>query len=51
MQETYTYEILKNSLNQEIIKRTDSEGKELYIPTDLSNTDYQTYKKQLEESE
>ena len=39
----YTYEIYKNSQDDDVIKRTDSDGKVWFIPTDPANADYQAY--------
>jgi hypothetical protein len=38
-----TYEIVKNSLDQDIIKRTNEDGSVSWIPTDPANSDYQAY--------
>jgi len=45
----YTYNIItaKGSIS---LKRTDENGEICWIPTDESNSDYQTYLKWLEES-
>ena len=43
----YTYKIIETSSGQ-VIKRTDSEGNEAWIPTDPANSDYQEYLAQLE---
>jgi hypothetical protein len=43
----YTYEVMQQVTGQ-AIKRTDSEGKECWIPTDPANSDYQEYLAQLE---
>jgi hypothetical protein len=37
-----TYEIIE-TLNSQIIKRTDADGTEFWIPKDLANSDYQAY--------
>jgi hypothetical protein len=37
------YEIVKNSLDQDIIKATNEEGVVFWIPCDLGNSDYQRY--------
>ena len=39
------YEIVKNSLEQDIIVKTEDDGKVWWIPTDESNSDYQAYLK------
>jgi hypothetical protein len=38
-----TYETITNALGTDLIKRTDADGKESYIPIDPSNSDYQAY--------
>jgi hypothetical protein len=38
-----TYEIVKNSFDQDILKRTDEDGKVWWIPMDEANSDYQRY--------
>jgi hypothetical protein len=43
----YTYEV-KQTFEGEVIKRTDSEGNEAWIPLDPANSDYQAYLAQLE---
>lgn len=43
--EKYIYEIIENGF----IKRTDEQGKEWFIPTDESNSDYQAYLASLED--
>jgi hypothetical protein len=37
------YQIIKTSLDQDIILRTDEDGKTWCIPTDPANSDYQAY--------
>ena len=44
----YTYEVIEN-YNGQVIKRTDSEGNEAWVPQDPANTDYQAYLAQLEQ--
>ena len=44
----YTYEIIE-TFSGEVIKRTDSEGNEAFIPTDPANSDYQAYLAQLDQ--
>jgi hypothetical protein len=39
----FTYEIVKNEFQAEILKRTDADGKEWWIPMDEANSDYQRY--------
>ena len=46
----YTYEIVEN-YNCQVIKRTDQEGNQAFIPTDPANTDYQEYLASLEATE
>jgi hypothetical protein len=46
----YKYEIVEN-YNGQVIKRTDQEGNQAFIPTDLANSDYQAYLAQLEAEE
>ena len=44
------YEINKTSLGEDVIKRTDEDGKVWWIPLDPANSDYQAYLKDLEEN-
>lgn len=44
------YNFIKNSTDQDLLVRTDEDGKEWFIPLDLANSDYQAYLKWLEES-
>jgi hypothetical protein len=39
----YIYEVIENSYGGKIIKRTDYSGKEVWIPLDQSNSDYNIY--------
>ena len=39
----YTFEIVKTIDGGEVIKRTDSEGNEAWIPCDPTNSDYAAY--------
>ena len=39
----YTYEEITNELGTKVIKRTDQDGEETWIPCDLANSDYQAY--------
>jgi hypothetical protein len=49
---TYTYEeITDPTFNTKTIKKTDADGKEYWIPTDLGNSDYQRYLRWLEDPE
>jgi hypothetical protein len=45
-----TYEIITNELGDELITRTDSDGKVWTIPADENNSDYQAYLASLDES-
>jgi hypothetical protein len=47
----YTYEIIMSDHGSEIIKRTNAEGKESWIPLDPANSDYQAYLASLENLE
>jgi hypothetical protein len=47
----YQYQIIKDEFNAEVIKRADSEGKVLWIPTDPENSDYAEYLASLEATE
>jgi hypothetical protein len=38
-----TYEIVKNAFFSDMIKKTDEDGNECWIPTDPVNPDYQAY--------
>ena len=38
----YTYEVIKSEEGS-VVKRTDPEGKEAWIPTDPANSDYAEY--------
>jgi hypothetical protein len=44
----YTYEVVTEELST-IIKRTDENGVEAWIPTDPANSDYQAYLASLDE--
>jgi hypothetical protein len=44
-----TYEIITNELGDELITRTDSDGKVWTIPADEGNADYQAYLASLDE--
>lgn len=46
----YNYQVVVNIYGGEIIKRTDADGKESWIPVEPANSDYQTYLKSLEET-
>jgi len=39
----YTYEVIENSQGENIIKRTDANGVESWIPSDLGNKDFVAY--------
>lgn len=43
MEQNYTYEVVEN-----MIKRTDADGNEAWIPTDPANSDYAAYLASLE---
>jgi hypothetical protein len=38
-----TYEIVKNSFNQDILKKTNEDDTVWWIPCDPANSDYQAY--------
>jgi len=38
-----TYEVIINDVGQEVIKRTDADGKIWWIPAVEENSDYQAY--------
>jgi len=39
----YTYEVITSDFGGQVIKRTDENGLVAWIPTDLTNSDYQRY--------
>jgi hypothetical protein len=39
----YTYEVITSQFGVEVIKRTDKNGLETWIPLDPANSDYQVY--------
>ena len=43
-----TYEVIINDVGQEVIKRTDADGKIWWIPAVEANSDYQAYLKRDE---
>jgi hypothetical protein len=45
----YTYEVITTAYGSEVIKRTDADGNEAWIPTDPANSDYAEYLASLEE--
>jgi len=45
-----TYEIMDFILGGQILKRTDEDGAEWFIPIDPANSDYQAYLKSLDEA-
>jgi hypothetical protein len=47
MENTYTYEEVTTGLSA-MIKRTDADGNEAWIPTDPANSDYAAYLAWLE---
>ncbi len=44
------YEIIKTPFGGEMLKRTDEDGQEWFIPNDPANSDYQAYLKSLNEA-
>ena len=44
------YEEITNELGSTLIKRTDPDGKEWFIPIDPTNSDYQRYLEHLTEN-
>jgi hypothetical protein len=42
------YEIIKKEYTEDVIKRTDVDGKIYWIPLDPANSDYQAYLASLE---
>lgn len=44
----FSYEVISTALGGEVIKRTDADGNEAWIPTDPANSDYQAYLATLE---
>jgi hypothetical protein len=50
MANNYLYEIIETEMGGEVIKRTDADGNEAWIPTDPANSDYAQYLASLEES-
>ena len=38
-----TYEIYQNSMGEDYVKAIFEDGREMYIPNDPTNSDYQTY--------
>lgn len=47
---TSVYEIYQNSLGNDVLKRTDANGKVWFIPIDPANSDYQIYLESLNET-
>lgn len=43
----YTYEVIETDRATTVIKRTDANGVESWIPTDPGNSDYQRYLESL----
>jgi len=43
-----TYEEISNGIGGTIIKRTNEDGSETWIPTDPANSDYQAYLNRVE---
>jgi hypothetical protein len=46
----FIYEVISSEFGRGIIKRTDEDGNEAWIPTDPANSDYQTYLESLEQT-
>jgi hypothetical protein len=44
----YTFEFIENEFQNTLLKRTDAEGNETWIPLDESNSDYAAYLASLE---
>ena len=44
------YEMIETPFGGEVLKRTDENGQEWFIPNDLANSDYQAYLKSLDET-
>lgn len=44
------YEIISNEFAEDVIKKTDIDGKISWIPMNPENSDYQAYLKSLEEN-
>jgi hypothetical protein len=42
------YEVINLPLGGEVLKRTDEDGTEWFIPIDTANSDYQAYLESLE---
>jgi hypothetical protein len=45
--QTFTYEILQNDFQADLVKRTDSQGFAVFIPKDENNSDYAAYLESL----
>jgi hypothetical protein len=45
-----TYEKITDSFGSTVIKKTDEDGREFFIPIDPANSDYQAYLKSLDEA-
>ena len=43
----FTYEVITDDFNNKLIKRTDKDGSESWIPSDPANSDYQAYLKSI----
>jgi hypothetical protein len=48
MKNKYTYKEIEHDSGYKVIKRTDSEGNEAWIPKDPANSDYAEYLETLE---
>lgn len=46
----YTYEIVEITTGGQVIKRTDVDGNESWIPTDPGNSDYAAYLESLNDN-
>lgn len=48
MENVYTYELVVSDMGVQVIKRTDADGNQTWIPVNESNSDYQAYLVSLE---
>lgn len=46
----FTYQVITTDFGGEVIKRTDADGNEAWIPVDPANSDYQVYLALLQET-
>jgi hypothetical protein len=51
MENKYTYQEIEHESGYTVIKRTDAEGNEAWIPLDPANSDYAEYLASLEATE